>query len=99
MLIITPPAINTNTFQYEFSYLLDSGDVDKLVGFNFKLIDEKGMSAEKDLTVTGIASAAQILYSYKWNFISKKVISINYESIKTCEKDNIFMYRILDSSA
>lgn len=98
VLTVTPPAGNTNTFQYEFYYLVDSGDVDKLVGFNFKLIDEKGISAEKDLTVTGVASAAQILYSYKWNFISKKVISINYESIKACQKDNIFMYR-KDSSA
>lgn len=98
VLTIVPPPENVNSYQYQFSYLLDSGDVDKLVGFNFKLTDEKGFTAEKDLTVTSLASAAQTLYSYKWNLASKKVVSINYESISACEKDNVFMYR-KDSSA
>lgn len=98
VLTVLPEGGSSTNFQYQFSYLLDSGDVDKLVGFNYKLIDNKGLTAEKDLTVTSLASAAQTLYSYKWNFISKKVMSINFESIKTCQKDNIFMYR-KDSSA
>lgn len=93
VLTVLPPSSGSKTFEYTFSYLLDSGDVDKLVGFNYKLVDETGLSAEKDLTVTSLASAAQTLYSYKWNLSSRKVVSINFEAINACEKDNIFMYR------
>lgn len=83
---------------YEFSYIVDSIDIDKLVGFNFKLVDQEGRSAEKDLTLTAQTSGALNIYSYKWDYTSRKIVSINFEAIENCEKDNIFMYR-KDSSA
>lgn len=83
---------------YEFSYIVDSMDLDKLVGFNFKLTDQEGRSAEKDLTLTAETSGALTIYSFKWDYTSRKIVSINFEAIENCEKDNIFMYR-KDSSA
>lgn len=78
---------------YEFHYIVDSIDIDKLVGFNFKLTDQQGRSVEKDLTLTAQTSGALTIYSYKWDYTSRKVVSINFEAIENCEKDNLFMYR------
>lgn len=78
---------------YVFNYIVDSADIDKLVGFNFKFTDAVGNSAEKDLTLTAQNSAALTVYSYKWQYASRKVVSINFEAIQNCEKDNIYLYR------
>ncbi len=84
---------SNSSASYTFNYIVDSADIDKLVGFNFKFTDAVGNSAEKDLTLTAQSSAALTIYSYKWKYTSRKVVSLNFEAIQNCEKDNIFLYR------
>jgi hypothetical protein len=94
VLLVTPVSSGTNTYQYTFTYTLSPDEVDKLVGFNFKLIDSKGRSAEKDLTVNTTASGAQIIFSRKWALISKLWQSANppSETIEDCDKDNVYKW-------
>ncbi len=54
-----------------FYYTLQRAEIDKLVGFNFKLTDNAGRVVEKDLTVHTEANAAEIIYSRKWKLVSK----------------------------
>src|SRR5262245_16685525 len=41
---VTPVSTGDKQFRYEFSYVLSPDEVDKLVGFNFKLVDNAGRS-------------------------------------------------------
>lgn len=83
------------SFDYTFNYTLQDEEVDKLVGFNYRIEDEKGKAAEKDLTVNTIASGAQIIASHPWKLTSKiwKTDDPPSENIQECEKDNIFTYK------
>lgn len=89
---VTPVSTGTNTYRYNFSYVLSPDEVDQLVGFNFALADNKGRSVEKDLTVITTLSPAQIIFSKKWMLKSKFWESANpaAETIESCEKDNVF---------
>jgi hypothetical protein len=82
-----------NTFQYEFKYILLPEEVDKLVGFNFRVEDSKGLAAEKDFTLNTTVSGAQLLYTYRWTLRSK-VWQKNppQESIQQCEKDDSYLF-------
>lgn len=93
-LTATPASAGQNQYTYNFSYVLNGDEVDKLVGFNFKLTDSKGHSVEKDLTVNTTVSGAQNIYSHKWKLISKMWTSISpaSETIEDCEKDNVYQW-------
>lgn len=82
-----------NSLEYVFKYILDPDEVDKLVGFNFRVEDSKGLSAEKDFTLNTTVSGAQLLYSYRWNLRSK-VWQKNppEENIQECEKDDSYLF-------
>jgi len=83
------------TFDYTFNYTLQDDEVDKLVGFNYRIEDEKGKAAEKDLTVNTIASGAQIIASHPWKYTSKiwETDDPPSENLQDCEKDNFFVYK------
>jgi hypothetical protein len=92
---VTPAPAGDNKFRYMFYYTLQRAEVDKLVGFNFKLTDNAGRVVEKDLTVHTEANAAEIIYSRKWKLVSKLRITdgANEETIENCDKDNKFTFR------
>jgi len=82
-----------NTFEYVFKYILSPDEVDKLVGFNFRVEDAKGLAAEKDFTLNTTVSGAQILYSYRWNLKSKMwMLTPAVENITDCEKDDSYLF-------
>lgn len=89
-----PTEIGDNKYQYVFSYELSPEEVDKLVGFNFRFTDSKGLAAEKDLTVNTTTSGQQIIYSRKWKLVSKLWTSISpaTEMIEACETDNVYQW-------
>lgn len=89
-----PVSTGENQYEYHFSYELKGDEVDKLVGFNFRFTDAKGLAVEKDLTVNTTTSAQQIIYSRKWKLISKMWTSISpaTEMIEQCEKDDIYSW-------
>ena len=91
---VTPVAGTDKQYRYEFSYKLSPDEVDKLVGFNFKLTDNAGRTVEKDLTVNTTAGPAQIIFTRKWLLKSKfhESGSPAVETIENCEKDNVFTY-------
>lgn len=91
--VTTIPAGQTS-FDYTFDYTLQDDEVDKLVGFNYRIEDTKGKAAEKDLTVNTIASGAQIIASHPWKVTSKiwETDDPPSENIQDCEKDNIYNY-------
>lgn len=66
---VNPAPAGDNKFKYVFYYTLQRGEIDKLVGFNFKLTDNAGRVVEKDLTVHTEANAAEIIYSRKWKLL------------------------------
>ena len=83
------------SFSYNFTYTLQDDEVDKLVGFNYRVEDSKDKASEKDLTVNTIASGAQIIASHPW-----KITSIIWETadpasetIEECAKDDIWTYK------
>ena len=86
------PASGTS-FQYEFKYILSPDEVDKLVGFNFRVEDAKGLAAEKDFTLNTTVSGAQLLYTYRWS-LKSKVWQKNppEENIQDCEKDDSYVF-------
>jgi len=82
-----------NTFEYVFRYILSPDEVDKLVGFNFRVEDSKGLAAEKDFTLNTTVSAAQLLYTYRWNLRSKMWQKTPpEENITDCEKDDSYTF-------
>lgn len=82
-----------STLTYVFKYTLQPEEVDKLVGFNFRVEDSKGLASEKDFTLNTTVSAAQLLYSYKWNLKSKMwQKNPPIENITDCEKDDAFLF-------
>jgi hypothetical protein len=94
VLTVTDLGGQTN-FDYTFNYTLQDDEVDKLVGFNYRIEDEKGKAAEKDLTVNTIASGAQIIASHPWKYTSKiwETDDPPSENLQDCEKDNFFNYK------
>ncbi len=89
-----PVSVGDDNYEYKFTYELSGDEVEKLVGFNFRLTDSKGNAAEKDLTVNTTTSAQQIIYSRKWKLVSKLWTSISpaTEMIEECEKDNVYTW-------
>ncbi|MBG9377337.1 hypothetical protein I5907_13930 [Panacibacter sp. DH6] len=80
---------------YTFDYVLQDAEVDKLVGFNYRIEDGQGKASEKDLTVNTIASGAQIIASHPWKLTSKiwKTDTPPSENLQECEKDNVFTFK------
>jgi hypothetical protein len=82
-----------NSFEYVFKYILSPDEVDKLVGFNFRVEDSKGLAAEKDFTLNTTVSGAQLLYTYRWTLKSKIwKRTVPREDIKDCEKDDSYLF-------
>lgn len=91
---VTPQLVSGNDYVYKFSYQLSPDEVDKLVGFNFHVVDNNGAFAEKDLTVNTITSGWQTIYSRKWKLVSRMWTTITppAEDLKDCEKDDIYTF-------
>ncbi|RYZ53348.1 MAG: hypothetical protein EOO14_15645 [Chitinophagaceae bacterium] len=89
-----PVSVSGDTYEYQFSYELKDSEVDKLVGFNFRFTDGKGLAAEKDLTVNTTTSAQAIIFSRKWKLVSKVWTSITppADDLKDCEKDDVYSW-------
>ncbi|MGZ3837874.1 MAG: lipocalin family protein [Flavisolibacter sp.] len=86
-------AATGNSYSYAFTYTLSPDEVDKLVGFNFRAEDSKGLAAEKDFTLNTTVSGAQLLYSYRWNLKSKMwQTTPPQENIQDCEKDDSYLF-------
>lgn len=82
-----------NSFEYVFKYILQPEEVDKLVGFNFRVKDSQGLSAEKDFTLNTTVSGAQLLYSYRWNLKTKVwQSSPPAEDSQVCERDDSYLF-------
>ncbi len=90
--IMKVPATGTS-FEYVFKYILSPDEVDKLVGFNFRVEDSKGLAAEKDFTLNTTVSGAQLLYTYRWELKSKVWQKTPpEENIQDCEKDDSYLF-------
>ncbi|MCP9753506.1 hypothetical protein [Ferruginibacter sp. HRS2-29] len=89
-----PTSTGNGQYEYHFTYQLKDAEVDKLVGFNFRFTDAKGLAAEKDLTVNTTTSGQQIIYSRRWKLTSRLWTSVSpvVEDKKPCEDDNIFVW-------
>jgi hypothetical protein len=82
-----------SSFQYVFKYILSPEEVDKLVGFNFRVEDSKGLASEKDFTLNTTVSGAQLLYTYRWTLKSKVwQKTVPEENINECEKDDSYLF-------
>lgn len=94
ILEVTPMSLGGNDYEYVFSYQLEGGEVDKLVGINFRFEDAKGIAAEKDLTVNTTTSGQQIMYSRRWTLVSRMWTSVTpaENDMQDCEKDNVFIW-------
>lgn len=92
---VQPTSTGNNQYSFTFSYMLSPDEVDKLVGFNFRLLDNAGRAVEKDLTVNTTAGPAQIIFSRKWLLKSKfhETGTPPVEDIKPCEKDDVYTWR------
>lgn len=91
--LMTIAGATGNSFSYLFRYILSPEEVDKLVGFNFRVEDSKGLAVEKDFTLNTTVSGAQLLFSYRWNLKSKMwMASTPFESINGYEKDDYFLF-------
>lgn len=90
----TPVSTGTDTYEYHFQYVLNPDEVEKLVGFNFRFVDAKGVKAEKDLTVNTTTSGQQIIFSRKWKLTSRMWTTITppMEDKKECENDDVFSW-------
>lgn len=91
VLEVTPSGTG-DTMQYNFTYTLDPGEVNKLVGFLFRVQDGNGRITEKDLTVNTTVSPRQLLTLYRWNLKSKFHVNANAEEISDCESDDSYVF-------
>ncbi|MET0392651.1 MAG: lipocalin family protein [Chitinophagaceae bacterium] len=91
--ILTVPGATGNEFTYLFRYTLRPEEVDKLVGFNFRVVDSKGLAAEKDFTLNTTVSGQQLLYSYRWNLKAKVwKTTPPADDLKPCEQDDYYLF-------
>ncbi len=90
----TPVSTGDNTYTFVYSYTYQPDDVTKLVGINFRLVDNKGNAVEKDLTVDTEASGAQKIYTHPWKLTSKLWETRNpiEENLKDCGKDDVYTF-------
>lgn len=78
-----------STYNYTFSYLPSTEDVDQLIGFTFEAENENGKVSQSDLTLAVTLSPRDNLPRRRWNLTSVLWVSNeNLESINECEKDN-----------
>ena len=90
----TPISTGEKTYTYVYTYTYQPDEVNKLVGINFRLVDNKGNAVEKDLTVNTEASGAQKIYTHPWKLTSKLWETRNpiEESLQNCEKDDAYTF-------
>ena len=91
----TPVSTGENIFTFVYAYTYQPDEVNKLVGINFRLTDNKGNAVEKDLTVNTEASGAQKIYTHPWKLTSKLWETHNpvEENLQDCEKDDAYTFR------
>jgi hypothetical protein len=92
VMTITPDTAGQKNWVYTFSYVLQPGEVGKLVGFNFRAVDQKGNASEKDLTVNTTVSGAQLLETYKWKLTNKYDLTSNFQDYQDCETDDYYLF-------
>lgn len=92
--VVTPELVKDNEYVYIFDYELSPNEVEKLVGFNFHVVDKNGNFAEKDLTVNTVMSGWQTIFTRKWKLDSRMwtTVSPEVEDIKNCEKDDVYTF-------
>lgn len=92
--VVTPELVKDNEYVYTFNYELSPDEVEKLVGFNFHVLDKNGSFAEKDLTVNTVMSGWQTIFSRKWKLTSRMWTSVTpaVEDKKECEKDDVYRF-------
>lgn len=77
------------SFEYEFSYLPDTNDIDQLIGFAFEATNAVGESKVSDLTLAVTMSPRDNLPRRRWMLTSiLHVNENNVEVINECELDN-----------
>lgn len=86
------PSGSGDTLHYHFIYELKPEEVNKLVGFLFRVADASGHITEKDLTVNTTVSGRQLLTMYRWNLKSKFHVNANAEEISDCESDDSYLF-------
>jgi len=91
-ILVVTPTQSKDTMQYTFTYTLSPDEVNKLVGFLFRVQDQTGKITEKDLTVNTMVSPRQLLTMYRWNLKSKFHVNANTEEISDCESDDSYTF-------
>lgn len=89
-----PASLGENKYRFVFKYVTQRPEIDKLVGFNFKLTDNQGRVTEKDLTLHTEANGAETIYSRNWKITSQLRITATpaSEEIDNCVKDNTYKF-------
>jgi hypothetical protein len=79
--------------EYTFNYTTLTTDIDKLVGFTFRVEKTDGSIEESDLTLVVTLSPRDNIPTKRWIWKSKIwVDGGNLEDIKECEKDNYYLF-------
>ena len=79
--------------KYDFTYNLQEGDVDKLIGLTFQAQDQSGNVLTSDVTLVVILSPRENIPRKKWAWTSRLwVDNDNSQDLKDCEKDNYYLF-------
>lgn len=93
-LTAAPDTAGKKNWVYTFTYVLQPSEVGKLVGFNFRVVDQKGNASEKDLTINTTVSGAQLLGTYKWKLTNKYDLTSNFQDFQDCETDDYYLFNM-----
>jgi len=79
--------------KYDFTYNLQDGDVDKLVGLTFEARDQAGKVLTSDVTLVTTLTPRENIPLKKWAWTSRLwVDNGNSQDLKDCEKDNYYLF-------
>lgn len=79
--------------KYDFTYNLQEGDVDKLIGLTFQAQDQSGNVLTSDVTLVVTLSPRENIPRKKWAWTSRLwVDNDNSQDLKDCEKDNYYLF-------
>jgi hypothetical protein len=79
--------------KYDFTYNLQDGDVDKLIGLTFQAQDQSGNVLTSDVTLVVTLSPRENIPRKKWAWTSRLwVDNDNAQDLKDCEKDNYYLF-------
>ncbi|SHH65110.1 hypothetical protein SAMN04488109_4833 [Chryseolinea serpens] len=79
--------------KYDYTYNLQDGDVDKLIGLTFQAQDQSGNVLTSDVTLVVTLSPRENIPRKKWAWTSRLwVDNDNSQDLKDCEKDNYYLF-------